>query len=300
MNQRQVEAFRAVMKHGSITRAAEIMHISQPAVSRLIAGLEADIGFRLFVRSGGKTQPTAEAESLIEEVDFFFNGLEKVYSAAREIRSLQRGHLRLAGMPTVSFRLLPELVSAFSRDNPSVKVTMDVHTSPTIVKLLAARQFELGIAQMPEARPDIEVLATYRMECVCAMPPDHRLAVRDRIYAKDLRCEPMIALSHHTLAAQHVAQNFLAADIRPDIRIESQPSYAACALVAERAGIAIVDPLTARFFGKDRVIAVPFAPAVPFDVRLMRPSGAQVSNASAEFATAASEFLNAVPEMTRL
>lgn len=288
------------MKHGSITRAAEIMHISQPAVSRLIAGLEADIGFRLFARSGGKTQPTAEAESLIEEVDFFFSGLEKVYSAAREIKTLQRGHLRLAGMPTVSFRLLPQIVSAFSRSNPSVKITMDVHTSPSIVKLLTARQFDLGLAQMPEARPDIEVLATYRMECVCAMPPDHRLASHDRVTAKELGDEPMIALSHHTLAAQHVTQNFLAADVRPGIKIESQPSYAACALVAEGAGIAIVDPLTARFFGQDRVAAVPFAPAVPFDVRLMRPAGAPVSKASAKFATATTGFLDGVPEMRRL
>lgn len=288
------------MKHGSITRAADVMHISQPAVSRLIAGLESDIGFMLFIRSGGKTQPTAEAESLIEEVDFFFSGLEKVYAAAKEIKMLQRGQIRLAGMPAVSFRLLPEIVGAFCHRYPAVKVTMDVHTSPSIVKLLTARQFDLGLAQMPEVRPDIDVLATYRMECVCAMPPGHRLAGHDRITAIDLQNEPMIALSHHTLAAQHVAQNFLAADVRPSIMIESQPSYAACALVAEGAGLAIVDPLTCRFFGRDRIVAVPFAPAVPFDVRLMRPAGAPTSNVSAEFAAATISFLDDVSEMSRL
>lgn len=298
MNQRQIEVFRAVMTYGSITRAAEMLRVSQPAVSRLIADLEADIGFPLFVRSGGRAHPTPEAANLKDEADRFFIGLDRVEAAAREIRDLRRGHVRLATMPAVSFAVAPRIVSVFTQARASVKVTMDVHTSPRIIDLLAAGQFDLGLAQLPETRPDIEVLATYRLACVCAIPRAHRLAGRTEIAVSDLAEEPLVALSHHTLASQHVAQSFLAADIRRDIKVESQPSYAACALAAEGVGIAIVDPLTAEFFGPDRIAVAQFQPETPFDIRLMRPAGVPVSRLAGLFAEAAIAHMVEHPAVT--
>ncbi|WP_282610764.1 LysR substrate-binding domain-containing protein [Pelagibius sp. Alg239-R121] len=300
MNQRQIEVFRAVMIYGSITRAAEMLRVSQPAVSRLIADLESDLGFQLFVRSGGRAQPTPEAASLKEEADRFFIGLDRVEAAAREIRDLRRGHIRLATMPAVSFAIAPRIVSAFTKTNESVKVTMDVHTSPRIIDLLAAGQFDLGLAQLPETRPDIEILATYRLACVCAVPTAHPLAGKTEISIEDLAGEPLVALSHHTLASRHLAQSFLAADIRRDIKVESQPSYAACALVAEGVGLAIVDPLTADFFGRERLAVAAFVPETPFDIRLMRPAGVPVSRLTEVFAEQAMNRFAEHPLVTQI
>jgi len=63
MNDRQINAFRHVMRHGSITAAAQALNVSQPAVSRLIADLERQLGFALLIRSGGRSTPTAEAHA---------------------------------------------------------------------------------------------------------------------------------------------------------------------------------------------------------------------------------------------
>ena len=280
------------MLFGSITRAAEELAISQPAVSRLISDLEAEIGFSLFVRAGSKLLPTEEAEDLISEVQSYFRGLESVYAVARDIKNLRRGRIRVAVLPNLSFEVIPKIISQFSASSPGSRLSLDVSLSPAIVAGVSAHQFDVGFAQLPEPRPDIETLASYRLNCVCALPVGHRLATRDEIKPEDLRSEPMVALSRQALAARHVAQRFLEADIEPTVCIESQPSYAACALVAEGMGIAIVDPLTAEMFGKQRVIAVPFKPDTFFDFRVIRPSHTEGSRITSAFVDHAVNFLD--------
>ncbi len=275
------------MQFGSITRAAEELTISQPAVSRLISDLESEIGFSLFVRAGSKLLPTEEAEDLNIEVQNYFRGLESVYDVARDIKNLRRGRVRIAVLPNLSFDVVPEIISQFSTAHPGSKMSMDVSLSPAIVAAVSSRQVDIGFAQMPEPRPDTEVIASYRLNCVCALPVGHRLASRNEIRPDDLRDEPIVALSRQALAARHVAQQFLEADIEPNIHIESQPSFAACALVARGMGAAIVDPLTVEMFGNSRLVAIPFKPDTYFDFRVIRVAhiaGSRISNAFVEHA----------------
>src|SRR5437868_6942450 len=99
MKIRQLEAFRAVMLCQTVTRAAEMLHISQPAATRLIADLEESVGFALFERVRGRLYPTAEAQVLYEEVQRSLVGVERIALAAQDIRELQRGSLQIAAAP---------------------------------------------------------------------------------------------------------------------------------------------------------------------------------------------------------
>lgn len=293
MNQRQVQAFRMVMRHGSITAAAGVLGISQPAVSRLIADLEQSLGFPLLLRMGGKSQPTAEALEFHQEVERLFFGLDRLERAGREIRDLRRASLRIASLPALSFEMVPDLIRQFLGEFGEVKITLDVHTSSRIADLVSARQFDLGFAQMPVTRRDVAVLRSYRMACVCAMRPDHPLAGRDRLGPEDLEGQALVALAHHTVTWNHLMQRFQAANITPRIAVESQPSYAACALAAMGVGIAVVDPLTPRGFVADRLVAVPFEPAIPFDFHLIAPLDMPLSRAAEAFRVRAAALLDA-------
>ncbi len=280
LNPRQLEAFQAVMRHGAVTRAATALGISQPAVSRLVADLEIALGFQLFLRAGGRVTPTPEAESFMEELERSYVGLDRLVQAAAEIRDQRRGHVRLAALPAMALALVPRLLGRFAEAHPGVKVTFDVHTSARIVDLVAAGQFHLGLAHLPESRGEVETLAAYRLACVAALPAEHALTKRRRLTPKDLAGVPLVALAHHTVTARHISQAFLAADVRPAIAVECQPSYAACALVAQGVGVAIVDPLTAAVFDGKDLVTRPFAPEIPFDVRLLRPAKRQSSTAA--------------------
>src|SRR5207248_2605933 len=102
INSRQVEAFRAMMLTGSVTDAAKLMAVTQPAVSRLLRDFQALLKMELFERRGSGLVPTASATALYMEVERSFVGLERITAAAEEIRSRRTGMLRIAAMPALS------------------------------------------------------------------------------------------------------------------------------------------------------------------------------------------------------
>lgn len=295
MNQRQINAFRLVMRHGSITAAAKALSVSQPAVSRLISDLEKSIGFALFERTGGRSHPTAEALEFIQEVERMFYGFDRLTQVAREIKDLRYATLRIATMPAISLEVVPRVLRDFLIAHEGIKVTQDVHESARITDLVSARQIDLGIAQMHTTRRDVEILASYRMHCVCACAPDHPLGDRVRVTPADLADEPMVFLAHHTVTADYLSRCFAEANVQPVIAVESQPSYAACGLVAVGGGMTIVDPLTPAFFGPDRLRTVPFVPPIPFDFHLIKPVDTPLSRAATEFCKRATRILGEIP-----
>src|SRR5438045_3953839 len=114
---RQIEAFRAVVIHGSVSKAAERLYVSQPAVSRLIADLEQSIGFQLFNRGKG-FQVSEEARLLFQEVEKSFVGLDKIAQRAEDIRTFRTGHLRMAASPALGLGLVPGVTRAFRATYP--------------------------------------------------------------------------------------------------------------------------------------------------------------------------------------
>jgi DNA-binding transcriptional LysR family regulator len=282
MNQKQVTAFRMVMRHGSITEAAHALSVSQPAVSRLIADLEADIGFALLLRTGGRAVPTPEAYELFQEVERMFYSLDRLSTVADEIRTLKRSAFRVASMPMVSFEILPLALRKMVERFGGIDISHDVHTSARILNLLASRQIDLGIAQTDPGREDVEVLASFRTHCVCVLAPDHPFANRDIIRPQDLADQDLIALNFRTLTHSYLTRCFAESGVVPRIVAETQPSYSACSLAALGVGVAIVDPITPDVFG-EKLVVVPFEPIIPFDYQILKPAGIPMSRAGERF-----------------
>jgi DNA-binding transcriptional LysR family regulator len=288
MNEKQLEAFRAVMIMNSVTAAADLLKVSQPGVSRTIGDLERSLGFKLFLRVKGRLYPTPEGKSFYEELEKSFAGMDRLRRAAEEIREMRRGHLRIAAMPAVSLELLPHAIQGFLALYPDLKITIEVHTSPRIVERVAAQHFDLGVAQFPLEQTGVDIIHSYRTNCVCVAPLGHRFEAVDHITPADLSGETFIALSRHTFAAVYIDRAVEEAGVRRNIRVETQPSYAACAMVAGGVGVALVDPLTAVFFGSNRLVIKPFHPKTMFGFHLMRPDHTVMSRIAKEFVDHAS------------
>lgn len=148
----------------------------------------------------------------------------------------------------------------------------------------------LGLAQTLSDRTDVDVLATYRCDCVCVMRPDHPLAGRDRITPGDLQGQPLVALNYRTLTYSYMMQCLAEAGVSPNIVAETQPSYSACGLAALGVGIAIVDPITPGIFGTS-LARVPFVPAIPFTFQVMKSRDVPLSRAGQAFFGVLSDVL---------
>ena len=112
VNSRQLEAFRATLRRGSITGAAKLLHISQPSVSRLIADLEESLGFKLFTRTGHGLVSTVEARRFQQTVESMFVGLDKLRDTAEAIRTTRDETVALGVIPIFAFAAIPEAIAS--------------------------------------------------------------------------------------------------------------------------------------------------------------------------------------------
>ncbi len=259
INIRQIEAFRAVMLTGKMTTAAELMAVTQPAVSRLISDFEQSIKLRLFERRGNQINPTREALALMKEVDRSFVGLNRIAAVAEEIGRHSVGTLRIAAMPALAYGMLPRFLASFLRDKPNLNAALNGIPSSMVIEAVASGQADVGYADGPLDRPGFSIV-TNAVPAVVAIPQDHHLAFKEIITPDDLRDQRMISLEPGTVFAMRV--EVALAGIRRLANIETRLSHTALSLVSEGAGIAIIDPTSAVEFVEKNIVFRPFSIAI--------------------------------------
>ena len=245
------------MLAGSVVGAARLMHVTQPGVSRSIALLEHRIGYKLFERRGRRLVPTSEAEMLYREVEPLFNSLDRIAQVAQDIHFQQVGALRIATLPALAQGLVPRSIASFLATRPRVSVFLQSLPSRQIADLVATRQYEVGIIEIPLFRPSIVIEQLPTVQAVAVMHADHPLAQRQQISLRDLKGERMVMLSQHGLLRYQIDDSLSNLGVSPDIVVETPSSTLACALVAAGLGIAIVSRWTADAFLNQNVVAVP-------------------------------------------
>lgn len=284
LNLRQLEAFRAVMLTGSVTQAAQSMHLSQPAVSKLIADLEYAIGFKLFVRSKGSALTvTPEAGYLFQEVERSFIGIDALKQTAGDIRNLSTGNLYIASLPALSFSFLPRVIRDFRRNHPGVSIRLYTHDSPVVRQLVANQQFDVGLATRAHEMPGVLSSTFLRSVGVCILPPGHRLAGNAVIEPADLAGEPFISLMHGEQTRRRIDRIFEDAGVERDVVVATQSAITHCSLVTQGVGCSIVNPATALDYVAQGLVVLPFRPRIKFEYMLYTPSLRPLSQTALRF-----------------
>jgi DNA-binding transcriptional LysR family regulator len=280
---RQIEAFRAVMLTGSMTTAAETIHVTQPAVSRLVRDLESELDLALFFRRGNLVVPTSEAHALLAEVERAFIGLGQIRAFADDLRTGRGGSLRLAVLPAMAAGFVPRFVADFCRRRPNLKVSIHGPPSSVIRDRVAAGQFDIGVTDLRFQRGSLTV-TKLDDDAVVAMPAGHRLTGLRVVRAEDLRDERLITVGQVT-DSHHPIQVALQA-VRCRQVIDTTHSAIACVLVSEGMGVAIVDPFSASEFAGRNVILRAFEPAIRIGTGVVHSSDRVLSMIAQEFRAA--------------
>ncbi|WP_338608806.1 LysR substrate-binding domain-containing protein [Pelagibacterium nitratireducens] len=271
MNLRQIEVFRAVVTNGTTARAAEVLRISQPAVSKMIQELERAIGFPVFDRIKGRLRPTAEGQLFFREIEQAFTGLTELRSAAARIRDFGSGKLRIACLSALSTNLAPRALHGFTKHHPNIAITLQTRTSSVARDLVASGQFDLGIVadEIDTTGIDVRPFASFRV--AVAMPEDHELTGCDIVRPADLAGRRFIALSPEDTTRQEAEAAFERANVTPHIILETPFSTTICAMVAEGLGVGLVNPLTAEPYLGHGLVLRPFEPELHFRTLLILP-----------------------------
>ena len=272
MNFRQLEIYRAVMVSGSASRAAELLQITQPAVSRGVGELEKALGFALFDRVKGRLVPTPEGQLFLRDVNASFMGLDRLRASAARIRDFGSGSIRIASLAALGSTLVPRAIRAFNRQHPEIAITLQVVSSAIVRDLVANQQFDLGLAADEVELSGVEHRVFGSFRALCALPSGHPLANRKIIRPEDLHGQPFIALAPEDHARRRIFEALHAAGSHPRIVVETPSSATVCALALEGVGIGIVNPAAADGFAARGLSFRPFEPEVYFkSFLLFRP-----------------------------
>ncbi|HEY0213683.1 MAG TPA: LysR substrate-binding domain-containing protein [Paenirhodobacter sp.] len=254
LNQKQITAFRAVMIAGSMNSAAEMLHVTQPAVSRLIRDLEDNIGVTLFVRRRGDAlRPTADATTLFRDVERYFVGLEQVEHSVEMLRQRSAGRLNVAALPALYLSILPGFVGEFTASRPGIDVPLMATDSRTIVDWVETGRIDLGFVDWPFDEQDMGIRALPSVPALVALPEGHPLTAKKYIDPQDFTALPFISVARGTQLRLNVDRFFLDAGVERSFANEAHLSMAACTMVAAGHGMSIVDSITAARFWEEGV-----------------------------------------------
>jgi DNA-binding transcriptional LysR family regulator len=286
MKMRQVEAFRAVMMSGGVTSAAEMMNISQPSVSRLIADLERALGFALFERRSGRVFATQQADALYDAVRRSFTGLELLEQAARRIGAHPVGTIRVAALSAIAGAVLPPVLAAFSARYPDIKVTVESLGQSGVLDRVFLGQADIGLSVEAEPRTGVVSTPLADAEYICALPRGHRLAGKSQIDAADLDGEVFVGPMHDADALWYGIDEVLTtAAVKPLRRVETQHAFATYAFVHAGLGLAVAEPFSAPLFHQLGVHIRRFRPRLCVRFALLEPEIGPTPPAIAQFRT---------------
>lgn len=176
-----------VARLGSVSRAAEALYLSQPAVTLQIKALEREYGIRLFERVGRRMSLTREGEALYELARPLVEGIDGIDAEFRSrMRGIEAGELRVAAGSSTILYLLPDLVREFSQQHPEIQLALENVTGRDGLSMLRSDAVDLAVGSMLDVPNDLDYAPVYRFDPLLIMPLDHPLAGRSDIGLADI------------------------------------------------------------------------------------------------------------------
>lgn len=283
MRLRHIEVFHAIMQAGSISGAAQLLHISQPAVTKVLQHAELQLGMPLFDRIRGKLVATPEAQRLYIETDRLSRDLIAIRRLAAQLRAGTQDAFRVLATPTLGASVLPAAVTQWAKLFPDGRCTLATHHTREIVNALMLGEADMALSLQDPHHPGIkaEVLATGPMVALCPKGSVEAKTEGDLPLA-EIETE-LIGMAEDDPLGHQVLNAFAAQDMHPASRITVQTYQLARALVEAGVGLSVVDPFTAASADRSRVRVRRLAPAIPVQLTLLTPVSSPLPQSGRRF-----------------
>jgi DNA-binding transcriptional LysR family regulator len=253
MNLRFLQTFVAIADAGGVRRAATRVNLSQPATSRQLHMLEAELGVLLFDRIGRRLQLTSEGEDLLQLSRRLLNDAEAIGERARALKSGEAGVLRIGATPQLIESMMVAFLAQYRRRHPGVEVQLIEDGGIRLPTRLERR--DVHLATIPEGDDQFDSRLLYPIHVLAVMIADHRLRRRAVLDVTDLIGEPLLLLTRAFASREWFYSTCRAAHISPKLAFESAAPQTLIAMAAGGHGIAVVPQ--GVLIPRERVHAVP-------------------------------------------
>ncbi|WP_075793831.1 LysR family transcriptional regulator [Massilia putida] len=285
MRLRHIEVFHAIMQVGTISGAAQVLHISQPAVTKVLQHAELQLGMPLFERVRGKLYPKPEAHRLFAETEKLNRDLQGIRRLAASLKNRAEETVRLISTPTIAVSVLPAALTVWRRDFAQTRCELATFHTSEIVNALRLGEADLALSLQDPRHPGIEA-EPIAQGALTVMAPAGTWTAQEcgqPITPAGLSGE-LIGLADRDPLGEMVVAACEAQDVHPVFRTVVQTYQIARSLVEAGAGTAVLDPFTAASAAPGKVQCRPWAPTIPVQLYLLTASHAPLSHGARELA----------------
>lgn len=290
-----MEVFRAVMFAGGVNSAAEMLHVSPPAISKVLAQAAKASGLMLFERVRGRLIPTPEAHQLYAEIDQLWRGVEKVREISRELAEPEHTSLRLVCSSSLAPYMVSRTVARLYEDIPRLQCRVHVYSPDILNQALLDRSTHLGVALLPHDHPNLATVKAYQCGLACVMREEHPLARRKLVRPADLRGERVISSPETTPFGQTLRRAFGAEAEAMHHDFQAASSTTACWFAQAGVGIAVVDEVSIAGGLLAGLAVRPFQSSEKLTVRILRNRYRPMGVAERAFVEAFDRVWKAMP-----
>jgi DNA-binding transcriptional LysR family regulator len=265
MELRQIRSFLSIAETLHFARTAELIHLSQPALSLQIRALEKEVGVRLFERNRRKTTLTAAGFAFRDDAAAALSQLEQAIRRARLAASGKRGLLRIGFVSTAGSEIVPNIVRQFRESNPEVEFSLRNILTAEQVQMLETGSLDIGFLRLPIGEHSaLDVVAVHREPLVLVLPSSHRLARRKRIRLREVAGQDFVMYERTYAPGFHdsIVGILRDAGIVPNVSQTAGEIPTLISLVASRMGITIL-PASAVKHSVSSVVACEILDRIP-------------------------------------
>ena len=253
----KIKVLFKALELGSLTKAADALGYSQPAVTQMMHSLEESFGFSLLEKTNKGVSITSEGEHLLPLMREILGDEEKLYQEAAEIKGMHSGTLRVGSFVSTSVHWLPEVLEYFQKNHPLVSINIIESGQDDLVKMLMDRQIDVALLSEPSNK-SLEFIPIYKDPLVVAYSSRYDLSGLESVTMEDIKDYPFL-LTENTYD-RDVDNLIRQSGYTPEVKYTSRDDYVVLAMVRHGIGISIIPKLVVEGFSKDFSV-VPYRPA---------------------------------------
>jgi DNA-binding transcriptional LysR family regulator len=280
----QIRAFVTVASTGNFTRAADILHLSQPALTNRIRQFEDTLGLRLFDRHTRAVELTTLGRDLLPTFRRLCGEFETAVAKARESATRAKGIIRLACLPSCAASLLPDLIRDFLRDFPEVSFVVRDVINSQVAALVRSSEVDFGVSVRGEAQSDLEWTTLFNDNLQAVYRNDDPCGKTTKVTAAALARQPLILMTTGSSVRNMVDEAFSEAGLVAEGACEVNYIATAVALVQAGLGVAVLPSTAVEVNSQAGVVSRPIAgPGFTRDIALLRRKGSTLHPSAAAF-----------------
>ncbi|MCC0025158.1 MAG: LysR family transcriptional regulator [Hyphomicrobiaceae bacterium] len=272
MNLRQLEIFQAVMRAKSVSGAARLLNVSQPTVSNVLKHTETSLGLSLFERKGSRLIATPEAQRLFPEVEKVFSSVDACQRVVSTLSGGSANSVALASSSTLVQAHLVDAIARFRTSRSNIDVSVLTCSTDEVLSSVLRQQVDIGVAYALPGFAAAEAITIGHTQVCALVHQDDPLSQKASLRLSDLVGRPLISYRNETPLGVLLRQEMR--DQKVDLPISIRASCLdAYMLVANGAGVALVDSMITKCRFYDSVVTRTLEPAISIDIRILTAPG---------------------------